>query len=378
MNFETHMNELALIDADAFRSLAKRLRAMPELQPSPDLADRILAAVESERRGSGSPSRRRFLSPSPWWGIAAAAAALVAAAVAIYTVLPSCGARSLASVSEGLAWLADNQEADGTWSPSRHGGAEVYRPALTALSALALDRSEKSGMSARVNRACAALGGMQSADGAFGGNGRACFYNQAITTYALATLYPKHPELRPVLERSLSFVAARQTAQGGWDYESDSEGNAALTSWQVRALACADEQGFASAKVPLRKGLRWLRDRARDDGSIAYHRDSIKSSEGLNALAAYALITAGRNFPGLPELGRRVAGALCADLSASSNADCYRDYAKVKVFDSLGQSARADALRLRMRLQQKAAQQDQWGVVGGKLYTTAFTALAAR
>ena len=69
---------------------------------------------------------------------------------------------------------------------------------------------------------------------------------------------------------------------------------------------------------------------------------------------------------------------MCADLSASSNADCYRDYAKVKVFDSLGQSARADALRLRMRLQQKAAQQDQWGFVGGKLYTTAFTALAAR
>jgi len=375
MNFESHMNELAFTDAAAFRKLAGCLRAMPEREPSADLADRVLAAVDAER----NRKPRRFRAPAPWWGIAAAAAVAVAA-VALYTFAPSRGSRVAAAAvpSDGLAWLAANQESDGTWSPAKHGGAEIYRPALTALSALALDRAGKGGAAAQVDRACAALAAMQGASGAFGGTDRACLYNHAITTFALATLYPKHPALRPTLERALAFVAARQTAQGGWDYESGSEGNAAVTAWQVRALACAEAQGFDAAKIPLRKGLHWLRSVARDDGSIAYHRDSSARSDGLTALAAYALITAGKAFPGLPELGRHVAGSLRSASDAPLKADCYRDYAKVLAFESAGSSAQAEVVRQRMRTQQKDARPDQWEAVGGRLYTTAFTALAAR
>jgi len=375
MNFQAHMDELTLADAAAFRALAGRLRAMPEREPSEGLTDRILAAVDAER----NRKRPRFRAPSPWWGIAAAAA-LVAAAFLFYAEGPSRGVlvATASDPASGLTWLAANQETDGTWSPSKHGGAEVYRPALTALSALALDRDGRSESAARVDRACAALVAMQGADGTFGGSGRACLYNHAITAFALATLYPRHPALRPTLERSLAFVAARQTAQGGWDYEPGSEGNAAITAWQVRALACAEAQGFDAAKTPLRKGLRWLRDSARDDGSIAYHRDSSAHSDGLTALAAYALITAGKDFPGLSELGRHVAGSLREAPDASATADCYRDYAKVLAFESAGASARAEAVRRQMQAYQKAAQPDQWGSVGGKLYTAAFAVLSAR
>ena len=371
MNFATHLNELAPADAAAFSALAGCLRAMPGREPSAGLTDRILAAVDAER----GRNRRRFRVPAPWWGTIAAS--LIAAFSLLSVYLHRTGAPASSEKPAGFAWLAASQEPDGTWSPAKHGGAEAYRPALTALSALALDRAPD-GFAPHIQRACDALAALQGADGAFGGEGRARLYNHAITTFALATLCPKRPALKPALERALAYVGAQQTAQGGWDYETGSEGNAAITAWQVRALACAEEQGFESAKIPLRKGLRWLRGVARDDGSIAYHRDTTACSDGLTALAAYTLITAGKEFPGLPELGRHAAGSLSAAPEKAAVADCYRDYAKVLAFESAGATARAEAVRRQMHAQQKAAQPDQWESVGGKLYTTALTALAAR
>ena len=372
MNFEAHMNELAPSDAEAFRALAAQLRARPEREPSPALESRILAAVEEERLRA----RRRFRFPAPWWKPAAAAALLVACFY-FYTGVGRRAVREPGGAQGGVAWLAASQEADGTWSPAKHGGAESYRPALTALSALAPDRAA-GGFSGQVGQACRALAALQGADGAFGGEGRPRLYNQAITTFALATLCPKHPEVRSTLERALGYVGAQQTVQGGWDYEAGSEGNAALTSWLVRALAAAEAQGFAQARTPLRKGLRWLRGAARDDGSIAYHRGSAARSESLTALAAYALITSSQAYPELSALGTRVAASLGSAEAAPAGADCYRDYAEVLAFESAGARERADEVRRRMLSQQESAVPDQWGRVGGRLYTVALTALAAK
>ena len=78
----------------------------------------------------------------------------------------------------------------------------------------------------------------------------------------------------------------------------------------------------------------------------------------------------------LPPLGRHAAGALRT--SAEPSADCYRDYAKILAFESAGARAQAEQVRSRMLAQQRAALTDQWAAVGGRLYTTALTALAAR
>jgi len=370
MRLEAHLNELAAPEAAAFRALAARLRTLPERVPPEDLTGRILAAVEEER----SRKRAFFRTPAPWWGAAAAvAAAGVIAAVSLINPPDPAGS----DPDSGIAWLAANQEADGTWDPSRHGGAAEYRPALTALAALALARTPEA-YAENIRRACAALAALQTTEGAFGGTGRAQLYNQAITTYALASLYARRAELKPVLDRAVGFIGARQSAAGGWDYEADSEGNAAVTAWQVRALACAGEQGVALTATPLRKGLRWLRGSTRGDGSVAYHRASATRSDSLTALAAYALITAGKAFPQLPELGRLAAASLSADSTPPAGADCYRDYAKVLAFDSAGSAQQADTVRRQMAACASAGSPDQWATVGGRLYTTALTALAAK
>jgi len=385
MNLNAHLSELPAAEAAAFRTLVARLQAAPQREPSPQLASRILAAVASER------TQRPTLNAQPittnhkpvtsnyrLWRWAAALAAALLAAVTLFNrpAAPLPAAPLPANpAADPAAWLAACQEADGAWQPARHGGDPAYRPALTALAALALARDPADRFRAGVRRATDALVALQTADGAFGGEGRVRAYNQAIAAYALATLAPHGPATAAALERAVAFSRAGQSAEGGWDYEAGSEGNTAVTAWQVRALAAAAERGVGQANIPLRKGLRWLRGAARSEGGVAYHRGSAGRSESLAALAAYTLMTSGRAFDGLPALGRHLTDTLSA---ADGAADCYRDYAKVMAFESAGDTARAEAVRTGMRHRRQAGAQDPWEPIGGTLYTCAFTALAAR
>ncbi|MDX9794023.1 MAG: hypothetical protein RBU24_10990 [Kiritimatiellia bacterium] len=380
MNLNAHLSELPAAEAAAFRTLVARLQAAPQREPAPQLASRILAAVASERTQrptlNAQPITTNHKPVTSNYRLWRWAAALAAGLLAALTLFDRPAAPQPADpAADPAAWLAASQEADGAWQPARHGGDPAYRPALTALAALALARDPADRFCEGVRRAAAALVAMQAADGAFGGEGRVRAYNQAIATCALATLAPHGPAAAAALERAVACSRAGQSAEGGWDYEAGSEGNAAVTAWQVRALAAASERGVGQANIPLRKGLRWLRGAARGAGGVAYHRGSAGRSESLAALAAYTLMTSGRSFEGLPALGRNLTAALSA---ADGAADCYRDYAKVMAFESAGDTARAEAVRGGMLHRRQAGAQDPWEPIGGTLYTCAFTALAAR
>ena len=380
MNLNAHLSELPAAEAAAFRTLVARLQAAPQREPAPQLASRILAAVASERTQrptlNAQPLTTNHKPVTSNYRLWRWAAALAAGLLAALTLFDRPAAPQPADpAADPAAWLAASQEADGAWQPARHGGDPAYRPALTALAALALARDPADRFREGVRRAAAALVAMQAADGAFGGEGRVRAYNQAIATCALATLAPHGPAAAAALERAVACSRAGQSAEGGWDYEAGSEGNAAVTAWQVRALAAASERGVGQANIPLRKGLRWLRGAARGAGGVAYHRGSAGRSESLAALAAYTLMTSGRSFEGLPALGRNLTAALSA---ADGAADCYRDYAKVMAFESAGDTARAEAVRGGMLHRRQAGAQDPWEPIGGTLYTCAFTALAAR
>ncbi|MDD4175045.1 MAG: hypothetical protein PHN34_12470, partial [Kiritimatiellae bacterium] len=379
MNLNAHLSELPAAEAAAFRTLVARLQAAPQREPAPQLASRILAAVASERTQrptlNAQPITTNHKPVTSNYRLWRWAAALAAGLLAALTLFDRPAAPQPADpAADPAAWLAASQEADGAWQPARHGGDPAYRPALTALAALALARDPADRFREGVRRAAAALVAMQAADGAFGGEGRVRAYNQAIATCALATLAPHGPAAAAALERAVACSRAGQSAEGGWDYEAGSEGNAAVTAWQVRALAAAAERGVGQANIPLRKGLRWLRGAARGAGGVAYHRGSAGRSESLAALAAYTLMTSGRSFEGLPALGRNLTAALSA---ADGAADCYRDYAKVMAFESAGDTARAEAVRGGMLHRRQAGAQDPWEPIGGTLYTCAFTALAA-
>lgn len=373
MTIETQLNELSPADREALNAVVQRLRHdLPDREPAADLSGRILAAVADERAREGAPMVRKG-----WWRLCAFSWRKVACVAALSMLVLTPLVRMClctGAINADLQWLAQHQDADGSWSPARYGGSESYRPALTALALLALNK-DSSRYASHIQHAVAALQKMQASDGSFGGVGQARYYNQALTLATMAHMTATQPGVAQLLARAVQAVDQWQLVSGGWDYLSRTEGNAALTSWFVQGLARAEAQGIAGASRPLRKGLRWLSKVARDDGSIAYHADSAGSSDSLNALAAYTLMVSGRNFDGLPALGERVAGMIPA--TASSH-DAYRDFSKCRAFLAAGQVQKANQVRGEMAHRQQSGAADAWQSVGGQVYLAALSALTAR
>ena len=350
MNVMTHIESLPENDARDFGRIVRLLKAQPEAEPSPGLHGRIAAQL---------PKRPRL--PKAWWWVP------VAASLAVVFSLASMLQNR--SPSTGKNWLAENQEADGTWDPARHGGVEAFRPALTALALLALRQEGEAAYPGQVAKGASALIALQAADGAFGGDdGQAKLYNLAMATYALAVCGAD----AAALSRAIGQIRSSQGPDGSWTYTQ--EGSAAVTAWMTRALACAEAHGHTEASVPLRKGLLWLRGHVRDDGRMAYHPTSAPS-DTLTALSAYSLIEAGGKFPDLQTLGIRMTDALGIQPSSATAPDCYRDYAKIIAFESAGKTASAENIRKQVRQRRQDNPQDQWRIAGGKLYTVALTTL---
>jgi len=349
MNLEAHLESLPERDARDFGRIVRLLKAQPEVEPSPGLHERIAARL---------PRRGRL--PKAWWWVPVAASlAILLSQVSLFQRASDGGGDT--------RWLADNQEADGTWDPARHGGVEAFRPALTALSLLALRQHPKA-YPQEIAKGVSALERMQTADGAFGGHdGQARLYNLAIATYALAICGADSS----ALAQAIAHIGMCQAPDGSWAYAGTQEGNVAVTAWMTRALASAETCGNTDASVPLRKGLRWLRNHVRDDGRMAYHPSSAPS-DTLTALSACSLIEAGKLFPDVQALGIRMTDALNVHAAAP---DSYRDYAKIIAFESAGKTVSAESVRTQVRQRRHDASQDQWRVAGGQLYMVALRTL---
>jgi len=92
---------------------------------------------------------------------------------------------------------------------------------------------------------------LQRPDGLFSGSSAAP-YVQAVAVQALAGNRSSAATLRVPLESAVAALVRAQTAEGGW-------ANNAQTARNVAALASADAAGVFSARVPYRRGLRYLR-----------------------------------------------------------------------------------------------------------------------
>jgi len=342
----------------------------PEIEPSAGLTRRIMCQVKLDSRRSGAGSNAPVFKP--WFGVAAAVA-VIAVVFGLRFIYPNSGGSSGCAVNNEQ-WLANAQEADGSWNPERYGGSKAYRPALTALSALALHRSGVN-FAGAVERACHYLSEIQQPDGSFGdGGGRQELYNQAIVTYVLAeTCIEEHRIV--VLQKAVEFIKSCQSGEGGWDYIEKSQGNAAATSWQVQALCSAKSCGISGADIPMRKGLRWLRGQTHSDGAVTYNKKSEQTSDTISALAGYALLTAGDEFPELSALGRQVIESMVLN-QAGGASNLYRDCMKVRALKAAGKEAGAEVVRTQMIAGIPNAPGDQWVKVGGGLYISSMQALA--
>ncbi len=372
-------------EAGAARALVGRLRALPEVEPSADLTARIMASLPPAER---APTRARLAwrAPAIRW---AAAVLVVAGVVAAASRWPRPAGRG--PVWDACQWIASQQEVDGSWRPSRHGGVDAYRAGLTALATLALAESRDARHAAAADRGAAALLAMQQPDGAFSAADRAQLYNQALATRALfrvaaSTSGAGRTAHQDALHRAVVFICDRQSSEGGWDYDRIAPGNTALTVWQVDVLAQARAAGMGDPQGHLRRGLRWLSRQASEVGSFSYRPSGVAagSQTTLTAMGAWALLDAGADFAPLATVGgealRRVVEA-AAD--AHPAVDLYRDLFLVRALQAGRQVAAAAGVRTRVAARRVTtgsetgswAPDDPWGRIGGRLYATSVAVL---
>lgn len=278
------------LDADEVRDRAE-WRALVEkrgLEPmtareDPGFAGRVMDAIRAgkARRAARIVFARRA---------AAAAAASLAALLAIFRLVTDRGA----SAPSPADWIASRQLQDGAWSES--GAGETFRPAVTALAAMALAAGDVSRHADAVAAAVAALEAMQNADGSFGVPGPHGLYNHAFATFALIDDARRNGKgLTPALEKAIVFSLSSQNAFAAWGYPGEDAGNDALTVWELGILAAARELGWNDDAGALRRGLAALGRRSGSktpDYRFALDREPSPRSGGLvlTRIATQALV----------------------------------------------------------------------------------------
>ncbi len=393
--FERHRAHCPLCAAEAEEAarLAALLHAAPMAAPSPELTERIMRALPRERQAS---------RPMPVWvpagALTLAAAIVVAAGFLAHQLLrPDSGAAPRMGATQAAAaaaadWLVEQQEADGSWRPSRSGGHDAYRPAVTALAVLALRRHAPTRHADALARAAQALRAMQAPDGGFGADDGARPYNHAFATHALLALARRQPateDSAETLRRALDFTRQSQNRHGGWDYDREGPGNTALSVWQISLLAEARAQGWGDEGGHLRRGLAWLRGQSDGDGSFGYRQPGVPQpgSDGLTltAMAAATLQAAARDYPALQTAADAAIATLRRQGAAlpAAAADYYRDYFVTQAFSVAADKAAASRIAgaVTARRSPNGADaapwqgNDVWGKSGGDLYATAMALL---
>lgn len=246
----------------------KESHVLAEVAPGEDFTERTMMRLR-EVTGINLRLWRNILFP-----VAAVFVALLAA-LAIYH----------GHEKSDLSALMATQGKNGAWSSVGECGNESYSPALTALAVLALSRQQGESGEA-LDKAVNGLIAMQHDDGSFG-EGFSKLYNHAFATYALITHELNNAKrYKPEIQKAIEFAKKNQNHFGGWDYDSDGEGNDTLTLWETAILAKASELGYVDDCGTLRKGLLYLQKKSRE-GLLDYRQ--VLDKDGQNGVCGIIL-----------------------------------------------------------------------------------------
>ena len=160
------------------------------------------------------------------------------------------------AIDTSLEWLAAAQHPSGLWTAidSQYASPGRYNVGLTGLALLAFLGAEGHALngphSSTIIRGLKALirlqgkdGAMQSKRGSMGAN-----YEHSMATMALAEAYATsgHGALRQPVRRALDYLARIRSPYAGWRYDSEGLGDAdtSVTAWAYQALFAGHTAGF--------------------------------------------------------------------------------------------------------------------------------------
>lgn len=180
------------------------------------------------------------------------------------------------AIAKGLAYLADRQNADGSWSD----GSYPHNTAITAFALLAfmsdghLPNQGKYGPEVAKGARFLMASSRESDGYIFNsrdgrGGSRGGMYCHGMATLALTQLFGMtgDAEVKKVLERATKLIIRTQNREGGWRYNPEpSDADISATIMQVMALRGAKNSGLHVPKPTFDRALEYI-DRC-------YHRQS--------------------------------------------------------------------------------------------------------
>lgn len=210
------------------------------------------------------------------------------------------------AIRNALEYLKASQSQAGSWGDSQRGIVGIT--ALGTLAFLAQGHQEGLGPygdvvrkavdfllrcsknTTRAGKPAGFIFDESDADSRMHGHGYAT--QVLILVYGTGRADPaREKELREKIHRAISVIENSQTITGGWGYEPNfatmHEGSVTVTV--VQALRLAADAGFVVDREVQERGLKYLRDSQKTDGSFKYSHMAETSTPALTAAALTAM-----------------------------------------------------------------------------------------
>lgn len=204
------------------------------------------------------------------------------------------------AVERGLAWLAAQQNDDGSWSGDigfklnqSYSATAIDKPhvGVTALAGMAFlaggHLPGRGQYGPVVERALGFVLGSVQNDG-YITRGGTRMYSHAMAALFLAEIYgmTHKTDVREKLQRSIDFIVASQNKEGAWRYEPyAAESDMSIVVCQVVALRAARNIGLRVPKAVVDRAARYVVDSAVDEDSLsrAYFGPSVSFRDEIGS-----------------------------------------------------------------------------------------------
>ncbi|MBI5763806.1 MAG: terpene cyclase/mutase family protein [Planctomycetes bacterium] len=208
-------------------------------------------------------------------------------------------ARIQLAVNKGLAWLAAQQQPDGSFGSGSQYGRHV---GITALACMAFvsdgsvpgrgpySRVVENGLNFVLN-SCSDQSGLIAAETSYGP-----MYGHGFATLFLAEMYGMSPraDLREKLQKAVALIVRTQNDRGGWRYHPvKADADISVTICQVMALRAARNAGVEVPKSVIDRSIQYVKDSQNPDGGFRYMLDSSGSMFARSAAGVASLYYAG-------------------------------------------------------------------------------------
>jgi hypothetical protein len=312
------------------------------------------------------------------------------------------------AVRGALRWLSGAQASDGRWSARQHGGglelktagrdrfsagleADTGMTGLALLALLASGHTHNEGLyHENVQHGLEFLLRVQADDGNLGSTGSVYerMYCHAMAAFAMSEALGMTGDarLREPVRRALAYtVAAQNPKSGGWRYQPGDPGDTSQLGWQYMALKSGELAGIPIADATREGIIKFLQSvsSGRANGLAAYRANERPSrTMTAEAIACWQLLGMRRNHPA----GREGGDFLLEELPGTGTNNLYYFYyGTLAMYQLQGSdwSRWNEALRTTLVNSQRkegplAGTWDPdtvWGGYGGRIYSTALSAL---